>query len=72
MRKRTNIELEMDYVERIKKRYGLATIKDAVDLALRRLAGEVATREDVLKLEGSMPHLEMPDRRDRQFDGWPS
>ena len=74
MRKRTNIELEMDYVERIQRRYGLTTIKDAVDLALRRLAGEIrATREDVLKLRGSMPDFEIGFKdEDPIEDIWPS
>jgi Arc/MetJ family transcription regulator len=74
MRKRTNVELEMDYVERIRRRYGLATIKDAVDLALRRLAGEItATREEVLKLQGSMPDFEIGFKEDEPIeDIWPS
>jgi len=72
MRKRTNIELEMDYVERIRNRYGLTTIKDAVDLALRRLAGEEPmTREEVLAMAGSMPDFEVPPRQDRPIQEWP-
>ena len=67
MRKRTNIELEMDYVERIMDRYGLPTKTAAVDLALRRLAGELPppTTEQLLALEGSMPDFEVPPRSDR-------
>jgi Arc/MetJ family transcription regulator len=60
MRKRTNIEVEMDYVERIKTRYGLTTIKDAVDLALRRLAGVTPmTREEMLNMRGFDPDYEV-------------
>jgi len=68
MKKRTNIELEMDYVERIMEFYGLRTMTEAVDLALQRLAGERRlAREELLALEGSMPDFEVPPRTDRHF-----
>jgi Arc/MetJ family transcription regulator len=60
MRKRTNIELEMDFVEAIMRRFGLRTKTAAVDLALRRLAGEPMTKEEVLAMQGSMPDFEAP------------
>ncbi|MGH2757951.1 MAG: type II toxin-antitoxin system VapB family antitoxin, partial [Actinomycetota bacterium] len=44
MKQRTNIELEMSYVEEIMRRFRLRTKTEAVDLALRRLAGEAMTR----------------------------
>jgi len=59
MKKRTNIEIETDYIERIQTRYGLTTIKDAVDLALKRLAAEIPTKEEVLALEGFDPDFEI-------------
>lgn len=64
----------MDYVERIKKRYGLTTIKDAVDLALRRLAGEIkTTREEMRKFRGSMPDFEIGFKEEDPIeDTWPS
>lgn len=66
MRKRTNIELEMDYVERIMNRYGLHTKTEAVDLALRRLAAEIpATKEEVLAMHGEDPDFYVPPRSDR-------
>ena len=62
MKKRTNIELEMDYVEEIMERHRLRTITAAVDLALQRLAVEPMTREEALAMEGSMPDYEpLPD-----------
>ncbi len=61
MKKRTNIELEMDHVEEIMRRYRLRTKTEAVDLALRRLAGEPMTREEALAMEGSQAILEIPD-----------
>ena len=45
---RTNIEIEDVYVEAIKSRYGVHTKTEAVDLALRHLAGQPMTREQAL------------------------
>ncbi len=51
-RQRTNIELEDAYVEAIMRRYGLRTKTEAVDLALRRLAGQPCTREEAVAMRG--------------------
>lgn len=61
MRKRTNIELEMDYVEDIMARFGLRTKTAAVDLALRRLAAEPMTKEELLGMQGANLIEEIPD-----------
>ncbi len=50
---RTNIEIEDDYVRVIMDRYGVHTKTDAVDLALRHLAGQPMTREEALALRGA-------------------
>jgi Arc/MetJ family transcription regulator len=42
------------------RRYRLRTKTEAVDLALRRLAGEPMTREEVLAMRGSNAILEIP------------
>jgi Arc/MetJ family transcription regulator len=52
-RVRTNIEIEDDYVRTIMDRYGVHTKTDAVDLALRHLAGQPMTREQALALRGA-------------------
>lgn len=52
-RTRTNIEIEDDYVQRIMCRYHLRTKTEAVDLALRSLAGQPMTLEEALAMEGS-------------------
>ncbi len=52
-RVRTTIELEDTYVQAIMKRYGLRTKTDAVDLALRHLAGQPMTREEALAVRGA-------------------
>jgi Arc/MetJ family transcription regulator len=49
---RTNIDLDDTLVEMAMQRYGLRTKKEAVDLALRRLVGDVMTREEALAMEG--------------------
>lgn len=49
---RTNIDIDDDLVETVMRRYGLRTKKDAVNLALRRLAGPPVSRDDLLALEG--------------------
>jgi Arc/MetJ family transcription regulator len=45
-RSRTNIEIEDDYVQAIMNRFGVHTKTEAVDLALRHLAGQPMTRDD--------------------------
>jgi Arc/MetJ family transcription regulator len=62
-RTRTNIELEDIYVRAIMRRYGLRTKTEAVDLALRSLAGQPMTREEALAMEGAHAILETPADR---------
>lgn len=50
---RTNIDIDDRLVREIIKRYRLASKREAVDLALRRLAGAPLAREEKLGLEGS-------------------
>lgn len=52
-RSRTNIEIEDTYVRTIMKRYGVRTKTDAVDLALRHLAGQPMTREEAVAMHGA-------------------
>jgi len=52
-RLRTNIEIEDLYVRAIMDRYGVRTKTDAVDLALRHLAGQPMTREEALAMRGA-------------------
>lgn len=60
MKRRTNIELEEAHVEAVMRRYGLRTKTEAVDLALRRLAGQPMTRTEALAMEGARAILEVP------------
>jgi Arc/MetJ family transcription regulator len=58
---RTNIEIEDTYVEAIMDRYGVRTKTQAVDLALRHLAGQPMTREEALAMRGAHAISEIPD-----------
>jgi Arc/MetJ family transcription regulator len=57
---RTNIEINDAYVETIKGRYGVHTKTEAVDLALRHLAGQPMTREQALEMRGARAIGEVP------------
>ena len=59
-RVRTNIEIEDTYVQAIMDRFGVRTKTEAVDLALRHLAGQPMTREQALQMRGAHAILEVP------------
>jgi Arc/MetJ family transcription regulator len=50
---RTNIDIDDELVERVMRRYQLPSKRAAVDLALRRLAGEPMSRDEALAMEGT-------------------
>lgn len=65
-RVRTNIEIEEVYVRTIMDRYRLRTKTEAVELALRHLAGQPMTREEALAMRGARamgtpPEDSLPD-----------
>ena len=57
---RTNIEIEDDYVRAIMDRYGVHTKTEAVDLALRHLAGQPMAREEALAMRGAYAIADVP------------
>lgn len=57
---RTNIEIENSYVEAIMDRFSVHTKTEAVDLALRNLAGQPMTREEALAMRGARAIGEVP------------
>lgn len=61
VRVRTNIEIEDSYVQTIMDRYGLRTKTEAVELALRHLAGQPMTREEALAMRGVHAIDEVPE-----------
>ncbi|HEY3139870.1 MAG TPA: type II toxin-antitoxin system VapB family antitoxin [Acidimicrobiales bacterium] len=60
-RSRTNIELDDDSVEIVMRRFKLRTKTEAVDLALRRLAGQPMTKDEALAMRGARAIAEVPD-----------
>ena len=60
---RTNIDIDDDLVSEVMRRYGLPSKRAAVDLALRRLAGEPLSRDEALALEGSGWDADLGDIR---------
>ncbi len=63
---RTNIDIDDDLIERVMRRYRLPSKRAAVDLALRRLAGEPMSRDEALAMEGAgwsgdLDELRAPD-----------
>ncbi|GAA5156590.1 type II toxin-antitoxin system VapB family antitoxin [Pseudonocardia eucalypti] len=63
---RTNIDIDDEVLEMVMHRYRLRTKTEAVDLALRRLAGEPMSREEALGMRGANAIGEPP------ADGFPA
>ena len=59
-RKRTNIEIEETYLRIVMDRYSLRTMTEAVELALRHLAGQPMSREEALAMRGAHAIEEPP------------
>ncbi len=57
---RTNIEIEDTYLQAIMDRYHVRTKTEAVDLALRHLAGQPMTREEALDMRGVRAIAKVP------------
>lgn len=57
---RTNIEIEDDDVRAIMDRYGVHTKTEAVNLALRHLAGQPMAREEALGMRGAHAIEQIP------------
>jgi Arc/MetJ family transcription regulator len=68
-RKRTNIEIEDTYLRIVMDRYSLRTMTEAVELALRHLAGQPMSREEALAMRGARaidePPADTPPREQR-------
>jgi Arc/MetJ family transcription regulator len=66
---RTNIEIDDELVGRVMRRYELKTKKEAVDLALRQVAGTPLTQEFLDSVEGMGWDGDLAEmRRDRIFE----
>jgi len=60
-RVRTNIEIEDVYVRAIMDRFAVHTKTEAVDLALRHLAGQPMTRDEALAMRGAGAIGDLPE-----------
>gem|GEM_PF-246952 len=49
---RTNIDIDDEACERVMRMYGLETKRDAINLALRKLAVEPLTKAELLAMNG--------------------
>jgi len=58
---RTNIELNSDLLDKVMRRYGVHTKTEAVDLALRHLAGRPMSIKEALEMRGSHSIDEIPE-----------
>jgi Arc/MetJ family transcription regulator len=68
---RTNIDIDGELIDRVMRRYGFRTKREAVDRALRRMVDgiEPMTTEEVLAMRGTgwgEDGLELSDLRDRE------
>lgn len=59
-RVRTNIEIDEASIRAVMQRYGVRTKTEAVDLALRHLAGQPMSRDEALAMRGANAILEPP------------
>jgi Arc/MetJ family transcription regulator len=57
---RTNIEIDDSLLDIVMRRYGLRTKTEAVDVALRQLAGRPLSIEEALALRGARLIDEVP------------
>ncbi len=59
---RTNIEIDEQLIAMVMKRHGIHTKREAVDFALRRVAGEPMTIAEALAMQGAHAIDEVQDR----------
>lgn len=50
---RTNIDIDDGLVEKVMGLYNLKTRREAVDLALRKVVGNLMTKEEALAMQGN-------------------
>jgi Arc/MetJ family transcription regulator len=67
---RTNIDIDDDLIERVMRRYRLPSKRAAVELALRRLAGEPMSRDEALAMEGAGWSGDLDELRAPDDAGW--
>ena len=58
---RTNIDIESVYLEAIMDRYAIHTKTEAVNLALRWMAGQPMTKDEALAMRGANAIAAIPE-----------
>ncbi len=57
---RTNIDIDEGLIQQVMARFGVHTKREAVDLALRHVAGQPMTIEEALEMRGARAIDELP------------
>lgn len=67
---RTNIDIDDELVDRVMDKYGLKTKKDAVNYALRKVAGPRLTSADIDAVRGIGWDGDLDELRRDRFPAW--
>ena len=67
---RTNVDIDDELIDRVMKRYALRTKREAVDLALRKLAGSRHRQRDMLDMVGTGWEGDLDAMRQTRFPDW--
>lgn len=60
---RTNLVIDDNLLDIVMRRYNIHTKTEAVDMALRHLAGQPMTTAEALAMRGSIPNYQVPEDR---------
>jgi Arc/MetJ family transcription regulator len=69
---RTNIDIDDEACERVMRMYNLETKRDAINLALRKLAIEPMTKDEVLAMRGFWKDRPPVDLAELRADRYPN
>ena len=69
---RTNIDIDDEACERVMRMYNLETKRDAINLALRKLAIEPMTKQEVLAMRGFWKDRPPVDMAKLRADRYPN
>lgn len=67
---RTNIDIDDELIDRVMRQFGLKTKREAVDFALRRIAGPKLTAEEILGCEGMGWDGDLDEIRNDPAETW--